>query len=114
MINERLKSTQKLLSAFSLLVSSDVNRMSEKEAVEKFQELLNLDDPFILYTRNGPMFDALVKRFDFHHASTLDECSESFSDQLNPETILHLINSWMKFKTTLDYILNAKYLFYLM
>lgn len=107
------KRAKMLLNAFTMLVQSDVDKMTDAEALGELNRYLKLKNPFILMTKDGPMFNSLIRKFKLDKSTTVEDSCLGFPDDLNPELVLETSMLWNKLKITVEQLDNARSLFYL-
>ena len=93
-----------LIEMFSLMVEPDIEKMGDKKAFKELQRLLDLEDPFILITKLGPMFFGLARRFGLISPFKGTEKM----DLLNPEIVCRLLISWEKWRQSVLELDEAK------
>ena len=83
-----------LLETFALMAELEIGNKSDQWALKELQRLLNLENPWVLIQKDGPMFFALAKKFGLVRPFTGAERM----DALNPEPVCKMLASWEKFR----------------
>ena len=82
------------LKIFSLMAEPDIEKMGNLKALKKFLNFLEEEQPFILMTRDGPLFLALSRWFGL----TAPYSGKEKLDKLPPELVLRTLASWEKYQ----------------
>jgi hypothetical protein len=90
-------SISRILNIFSLMVGFDLESKTDAEALSTFLALLRKEDPFILVTRDGPMFFALARRLGFVPSGNR-ECL--YAEGLPPDQVLEVLTRWERFRAS--------------
>ena len=85
-----------VLAAFSLMVEPDIKKMGDAGALQELQRLLDLEDPWILIRKNGPVFYTIARRFGL--IASFDTAAMKRLDTLDPEDVCRLLVSWEFFR----------------
>jgi hypothetical protein len=88
-------SISRVLNIFSLMVGFDLESKTDAEALSAFLALLRKEDPFILVTRDGPMFLALARRLGFVPPGNRERL---YAEELPPDQVLEVLTRWERFR----------------
>lgn len=95
---------EKILKSFAMLLQHDVRELGEEQAALNLLEMLEKGDPYILTTKDGPMFYALADYLGLLGGGH----NQSRVNQLNPEIAAQLVLAWGKFRLRLLNLLEEE------